>query len=153
MSLFFKERDLQLFKSISEQLVQKVMQINVMLYKINPQQIQINVYGEAKRGLKSYHKGVSIFCLIEHTAHSLDMNESMKRTDTTRFKFLISTLQDVNIYPEIGDVIQWQGVFWEITLVTSQQLIANNQQIEWSKICQTAVLSNSKTKQLLSTIH
>jgi hypothetical protein len=57
--------------------------------------------------------------LIEHTAHSLDMNESMKRTDTTRFKFLISTLQDVNIYPEIGDVIQWQGVFWEITLVTA----------------------------------
>jgi|GEM_PF-3857332 hypothetical protein len=46
------------------------------------------------------------------------MNESIKRTDTTRFKFLISTLKEVNIYPEIGDVIQWQGVFWEITLVT-----------------------------------
>ncbi len=129
------------------------MQVQVTLYKINPQQIQINIYGEAKNGLKSYHRGVNIFCLIEHNPHSLQMNESIKRTDTTRFKFLISTLKEVNIYPEIGDVIQWQGVFWEITLVTEQQLIANNQELEWSKVCQTVVLSNSKTKQLLSTIH
>lgn len=148
MPMYFSEMDINTLKSISEELVQKVMDVDVLFFKLNPQKMQTNIYGEAKKKSFSYHPAIQVKGLVQHNPQELGYAESVTYKNNTTFKFLISTLQKHNLYPEIGDIIGWNKLFWEITKVTQQQLIGNMTQLEWSKICETTVLSNSKVNQL-----
>jgi hypothetical protein len=56
--------------------------------------------------------------LVQHSPQELGYAESVTYKNNTTFKFLISTLQKHNLYPEIGDIIGWNKLFWEITNVT-----------------------------------
>lgn len=149
MPMYFKERDLQIFKTISQQLVQKVMQVEVLFFKNQPEVTQVNIYGQAKEGIRNFSQGIRVKCISQHYPHTLQLERNYQYIDTTRFKFLVSTLKSHNLYPQIGDVIGWSNTFWQVTLVTQQQLIGNQAMVEWSKICETTAISNSKTIKLL----
>lgn len=148
MPLFFPEIDINTLKNISKQLVQYVMDVEVLLFKINPQKTETNIYGQAKKSGISYSPGVPLKALVAHNPQDLNYNPIYSYRNQTTFKFLVSTLKEHNIYPEIGDVIEWNNQFWEITKITQQQLLGNRTDLEWSKICETTILSPSKVKQL-----
>lgn len=154
MPLFFNDRDLDVFRSISTQLIESVMDIQVLYFKLNVQQTQTNVYGEAKRGTggKKFNKSVSLYALVQHEPQVLDYSQSLKYSRIAIFKFLITTLEQHNIYPQVGDIIGWSRQYWQITKVTQQQLIANSSSKEWSKLCQTTIVSNSKVLKLLKQV-
>lgn len=148
MPLFYPELDIKTIKGISEQLVQYVMDVDVLFFKLNPQKMEFNIYGEAKKKTFNYSPGIFIRCLVAHNPHDSSYDTVYNYKDYTTFKFLKTTLQKHNVYPEIGDVIEWDGLFWEITKITQQQLIGNRTDLEWSKVCETTVLSPSKVNQL-----
>ena len=148
MPIYFSDIDVKTLKNISEQLVQNIMDVEVLYFKLNPQKMESNIYGQAKKKTVSYYPGILIKCLVFHNPHDIGYQNVYTYKDYTTFKFLNSTLQKHNLYPEIGDVIEWDNLFWEITKITQQQLIGNRTDLEWSKICQTIVLSNSKVNKL-----
>ncbi len=148
MPIYYPETDVNTLKGISEQLVQRVMDVQVLLFKVNPQKMESNIYGQTKKKVFNYYPGIFIKCLVFHNPHELSYDTTYNYKDYTTFKFLISSLQKLNVYPEIGDVIQWDNLFWEITKITQQQLIGNRTDLEWSRICETTVLANSKVNQL-----
>lgn len=154
MPMFFGERDLNVFKTVSKQLIQGVMDIEVLYFKLNVEQTIQNVYGQAKKGAggKKFNKSVKLHALIQHEPQVLDYSQTLKYARIAIFKFLITTLQDHNIYPQVGDVIGWSREFWEITKVTQQQLIANTASNEWSKLCETTIISNTKVLKLLNQV-
>ena len=39
---------------------------------------------------------------------------------------VLDTLSEANFYPEIGDVAEWNGFYWEINSVTEPQLIGGH---------------------------
>ncbi len=151
MSIFYQNRDLNTFKSISKQLTEKVIDIEVLYFKLNTQQISTNIYDEAKKshGGRKYNQGVKLHALVQHEAQMVQYQQSMKYNRLLRFKFLITTLQDHNVYPEVGDVICWSRQYFQISKVTQQQLIASRPDTQWSKVCESTIISNSKILKLL----
>ena len=63
MPKFLQARDITFFKSISRELVDTVIQVAVVLYKINIYETKTNLYGEALN--KTWHQGVEIYALAD----------------------------------------------------------------------------------------
>lgn len=149
MGLFLKSRDLELFKRLSKQLVQSVMNVQIQYIKLNIKHTKTNIYGQAKRGAIQVYKRVKLNCLVQHTPQQFDFSQNVSYINSTVYKFLKSTLQQKDVLPQIGDFIMWNNQYWQITNITQQQLIGNSSLVQWSKIVQTTIVSDSKVKQLL----
>ena len=122
MALFGGSRDISLFHTINKELIKDLIQTEVAYYKFALEQTAINVYGEAPG--KNYFEPMKIACLIERDDQAWssddfgsDINQSIK------FNFLKKELKDINLIPEIGDLLLFRNNFYEVDSKTENQLI------------------------------
>jgi hypothetical protein len=122
MAIFGSLRDINTFKSITRELVEDVVSQQVGYYKIVLNSSPLNVYGESLK--KTFIGPVLINCLIERTDY--EVNRLEVGIDTTRkvnFRFFKDHLVDANVVPEIGDVIMYNELYYEVDNVNENQLI------------------------------
>lgn len=122
MAIFGSLRDVNTFKSLTRELVEDVVSQQVGYYKIILDSSQLNVYGESLK--KTFIGPVLINCLIERTDYAVNRLEV--GIDTTRkvnFRFFKDHLVDANVVPEIGDVIMYNELYYEVDNVNENQLI------------------------------
>ena len=122
MALFGSSRDVSTFKGIAKELLENVISQQVGYYKYMLNDTTVNVYGE---GMNRYYIGpILINCLIERGDFSTVTKEQV--IDVARpatFRFLKDHLQDANVVPEIGDVIMYNELYYEVDNVNQNQLI------------------------------
>ena len=122
MALFGSSRDVSTFKGIAKELLENVISQQVGYYKYMLNDTTVNVYGE---GMNRYYIGpILINCLIERGDFSTVTKEQV--LDVARpatFRFLKDHLQDANVVPEIGDVIMYNELYYEVDNVNQNQLI------------------------------
>ena len=122
MALFGGSRDISLFRTINNELLKDIIQTEVAYYKFALEQTIANVYGEAMG--KNYYEPVKIACLIDRLDQSWssddfgsDMNQSVG------FKFLKNELKNINLTPDIGDILLFRNNFYEVDGKIENQLI------------------------------
>tara|TARA_B100001094_G_C17932185_1_gene671287 strand:- start:177 stop:722 length:546 start_codon:yes stop_codon:yes gene_type:complete len=122
MALFGGSRDISLFHSLNKELINDIIQTEVAYYKFALEQTTINVYGEAPG--KNYYEPLKIACLIDRQdqawssdAFGSDVNQ------TVGFRFLKQSLQDINLIPEVGDLLLFKNNFYEVDSKIENQLI------------------------------
>ena len=122
MALFGGDRDVSLFKTISGELIKDIIQTEVAYYKFALEQTKVNVYGEAPG--KNYYEPLKISCLIDRTDQAWssddfgsDINQSIN------FKFLKQELRDINLTPEVGDLLLFRNNFYEVDSRIENQLV------------------------------
>ena len=122
MALFGGSRDISLFHSMNKELINDIIQTEVAYYKFALEQTAINVYGEAPG--KNYFEPLKIACLIERSDQTWssddfgsDINQSIG------FRFLKKELKNINLYPEIGDILLFRNNFYEVDNRTENQLV------------------------------
>ena len=122
MALFGGSRDISLFHNLNKELINDIIQTEVAYYKFALEQTKINVYGEAPG--KQYFEPLKIACLIDKQDQSWssdafgpDVNQSIG------FRFLKQELQDINLVPEIGDLLLFKNNFYEIDERVENQFI------------------------------
>lgn len=122
MALFGSSRDVSTFKGIARELLENVISQEIGYYKYMLNDTTVNVYGE---GVDRYYIGpVLINCLIERGDYAAATKEQV--LDVNRpatFRFLKDHLKDANIFPEIGDVIMYNELYYEVDNVNENQLI------------------------------
>ena len=104
MALFGGTRDINLFHTINSELLKDIIQTEVAYYKFALEQTTINVYGEAPG--KNYYEPLKIACLVDlqdQTWSSDDFGSDINQLVT--FKFLKNELKDINLVPQVGDII------------------------------------------------
>ena len=134
MPRFNSQKDVEFFRHISKELVDEVMEVLVVMYKLSVSETPVNLYGESMK--KKYYIGVQIPCIIDREQKRPDSDGAIidyKQTST--FAFLRDTLQEKSIYPEAGDIIDWDGTYWEIDNVSENQLIGSQTYYNWSIVC------------------
>ena len=123
MALFGSSRDISTFKGIAKELVENIISQQVGYYKYMLGDTEKNVYGEAT---SRYYVGpVLINCLIERGEFNVVRKESLG-PDSIRdasFRFLKDHLQDANVVPEIGDIVMYNELYYEVDNVNENQLI------------------------------
>ena len=95
-------------EKVNKELINDIIDTEVYYYKLVIDETSVNVYGEGKN--KSYYSPVKLPCIIDRADEAQVFDEF--GTDYTRivsFFFLRDTLVDSNLYPQIGDVIEWDS--------------------------------------------
>ena len=122
MALFGNRRDINLFHTINSELIKDIIQTEVAYYKFALEQTKVNVYGEAPG--KNYYEPMKIACLInrdDQTWSSDDFGSDINQG--IGFQFLKNELIDINLIPEVGDLILFRNNFFEINSTNENQLI------------------------------
>lgn len=130
---FYSERDMATLISLNRELLNDIIETIVIVYKISAYDTKVNLYGESDT--KMYYPGVQLYSLIEHPDPSTN-NEDFgpDKIKVIRFRFSEDTCKREQIYPEIGDVVQWDNSYYEINNVMQEQHLGGVSEKSWSII-------------------
>ena len=122
MALFGGSRDISLFNSVSKELINDIIQTEVGYYKFVLEKTTSNIYGESMG--KIFYEPVRIACLMKKEDQTWSSDEFGSDVDLTfDFRFLKKELVDINLVPEVGDILLFKNNFYEIDTKVENQLI------------------------------
>ena len=125
---FISSKEIRLFDSMNEELIDEFVGQSVDIYKINTQHTKDNIYGESTT--KYFNVGFRVNCLIRYNAPEVEQFESVGPdvNSTIEMNFQRNNLASgsLNFFPEAGDICDWNSYYWEINGVTEPQLIGGH---------------------------
>ena len=122
MALFGGNRDISLFHNVNNELLKDIIQTEVAYYKFALEQTTSNVYGESMG--KNYYEPLKIACLINRSDQAWSSNEfGSDVNQSVGFQFLKNELKNINLIPEVGDILLFRNNFYEIDGKVENQLI------------------------------
>lgn len=145
MPLFRSPKDIAFVKRINRELIERVVGEKVTYYPISKQFSQTNFYGESKE--KIVDPPVEIYALIEWQDQEVTTTEfGQDRIYLLQVYFLNELLQQIELEPVEGDMIDYDGVKYEITKITEPTLIFGKagQRIGKSVSCRSVREGNFK---------
>ena len=121
MALFGRSRDISLYHSLNKELLNDIIQTEIAYYKFALEQTTVNVYGEAPG--KNYYEPLKIACLINRQDQSWSSDDfGPDVNQIIDFRFLKEELKDINLLPEVGDLILFRNNFYEVDSRVENQL-------------------------------
>ncbi len=144
MPLFVRNKDVRFFNSISQELVDYVMDTPIVVYKIDVTNTDSNLYGESPNG-KSYSQGILLTCIIAHDDQVTETEEfGPSILQTVTFAFQRERIKILGFYPENGDIVEWNNSFYEISGVIENQLLGSQYFQNFSIITTAQMVSRDK---------
>jgi hypothetical protein len=120
LALFGRRRDVLLINSINRELLPDIITQQVGYYKVTLGASQTNIYGEAID--KFVSEPALINCLV--TRGDQTWTSDVFGPDTSRaltFAFFTEDLKDLQLLPEVGDVIFYYENYYEVDGVVDNQ--------------------------------
>lgn len=147
MAKFFHSRDLDFIKTIAEEVVDYIVQQAVTLFKVSVGESKTNLYGESIG--KVYHQPANLMCIIQREQVTTNYDEfGPDSTNTIEFRFMRHRLRTHEIpkitavngtevpadavqntltgYPEVGDVILFDGYYYELNNIEESVLVGGS---------------------------
>jgi hypothetical protein len=122
MALFGQYRDISLFTTLNKELIVDIIDIEVAVFKLALAQNKTNMYEENDN--KVYYSGVKIPCLINRSGQQYNQdNPTIDFSQPIEFQFLRDILLDFEIVIEVGDLVEYNGEYYEIDNVIDNQYI------------------------------
>lgn len=119
--IFGSRSDLDLFVRINRELLKDVVEQEILYYKISLSGTSGNIYGEALE--KTYMIPSKLNCLITRGDRVITTDEfGPDLNREVSFAFLRDDLVDLEVVPEIGDVVEWYNDFYMVDAVRENQL-------------------------------
>ena len=139
---FYSQKDIDNFDKFIKELVGNlntekdgIIYQPVIIYKVSVYDTEINMYGETAQG-KVYKPGVQVSSLVtadDQTTTTDEVGPDLQQT--ALFSFIRQSLVDINYVVEIGDVIEWNSGYWEISSINENQLIGGQTDYNHSVVC------------------
>ena len=130
---FVPQKEIDLFDALNEELIDEIIGQTVDIYKISIENTEDNMYGESTT--KYYNDGFRVNCLINYIEPEIEVNDLGPDLNTSiEMYFHRTTLKEASFYPEIGDIVDWNGHYFEMNSVTEPQLVAGHQNFKHSII-------------------
>ena len=121
---FIPQKEFDLINQMNEELIDEIVGQSVDIYKVNVERTEDNVYGESTA--KYYDIGFRVNCLINYNEPEVIQDEFGADTNSSIEMFFQRenlASGSLNFYPEIGDIVDWNEHYWEISSVTEPQLV------------------------------
>ena len=141
-SRFYSQKDIDTFDKLNKELVgdlntgqDGIIYQPVVIYKVSAYDTEVNMYGETADG-KVFKAGVQVPALIEADDQTTTTDEfGPDVQQTVLFSFLRQSLVDISYVVEIGDVVDWNSGYWEISSISENQLIGGQTDFNHSVVC------------------
>ena len=123
---FIPQKEVDLFDVLNEELIDDILGQYVDIYKVSVDDTEDNIYGESST--KYFEQGFRVNCLISFEEPTIEQNDFGPDLNANlEMYFHRTTLKEANFYPEIGDIVDWNDIYWEMNAVTEPQLIGGHQ--------------------------
>jgi hypothetical protein len=126
---FFSGRDQNLISAINNELKNTITQVLLTIFKIAPNQTNINMYGEARAAEgKSFYPGIQIYGWVERE----DLTEAHEgfggdRDQDLTFGFTYEDLYNAQTYIQSGDYLGFNARYYEIEAVFNDKQLLGGQ--------------------------
>ena len=140
-SRYYPQKDIDTFDRFNKELVgdlstgkDGVINQTVVVYKVSVYDTETNMYGETAGG-KIFKPGVQLACLItadEQTTTTDEFGPDLQQTGI--FSFVRKSLVDISFVLEIGDIIDWNSGYWEISSINESQFVGGQTSFNHSVI-------------------
>ena len=98
----------------------------VILYRTSVYDTETNMYGEASQG-KNYKQGVKLPCIVDAEDFNFEYTDfGPDNSQNVKFAFQRAYLVEVDLKPDIGDILQWNEGYFEVNTYNENQLIGGN---------------------------
>ena len=122
MAIFGSSRDVSMFRHVNRELLWDVVSQQCVYYKYNLVETKVNMYGESADG-HYFQEPVILFCLIDRNDQEyINDGIGVDFVWGATFAFLVDDLTDANVFPQVGDIIEYQNGYFEVDGVISNQL-------------------------------
>ena len=146
-SRFYSQKDLDPFDKFNKELVGNlsteqdgIINQPVIIYKVSVTDTEVNMYGETSQG-KVFKPGVQIVALVNAEDQTTTTDEfGPDLQQNAEFSFIRQSLVDINFVVEIGDVINWNNGYWEISSINENQLVGGQTDYNHSVVCNTYLI-------------
>lgn len=136
MPRFVGDRDFNLMQHFNRELLNTVVDVDIILYKIILDNTSINIYGESTN--KTRYTGIELKSLVKFkkivsdatAGFGVDVDQGVE------FRFVRKLLEEVQVYPEIGDIISYDDSYYEIDNVNDTQYVAGQPYNSISILCE-----------------
>jgi len=141
--LYNRRKDMDFFNSINNELINRIIQTLVVIYKINVE-TSSNIYGESNE--KTYSKGIQIGCIITHEEQVTNSQDGFIPSvdQNIELAFHREMMNSRGFYPQIGDIVEWNESFYEIQSIVENQLIGGSQYKNFSIVCRCSMTNRDK---------
>tara|TARA_E500000331_G_C17081027_1_gene636931 strand:- start:1 stop:486 length:486 start_codon:yes stop_codon:yes gene_type:complete len=141
---YYPQKDIDTFDKFNKELIGNlstgqdgIINQEVIVYKISANDTEVNMYGETSQG-KVFKPGVQLTALIDAENQTTTTDEfGPDLQQNAVFSFIRQSLVDISFVVEIGDVINWNDGYWEITSIDENQLIGGRTSFKHSVVCNT----------------
>ena len=140
---YYSRRDVRFMNSVNGELMHDIIEQSVVIYKINPNETEANLYGEAVT--KYYYSGVTTTCFVETDPQSTlydGFGPDVKKG--TLFRFHQKLCEIKKVYPEVGDIVAWENAYFELSNIVENQFLGGQPEKNYSLICNAHMSRQSK---------
>ena len=93
--------------------MQRFISVEIAFYKLALPEMEINLYNESNS--KVYYNPVRFFSLVAFEETSMnDIDTGLDTSQSVIFSFLRDDLKDLDVVFDEGDIIKWDGKYYEI---------------------------------------
>jgi len=141
-SRFYSQKDIDTFDKFNKELVgdlstgkDGIIYQPVVIYKISAYDTEVNMYGETANG-KTFKAGVQVSALVtadDQTTTTDEFGPDLQQN--ALFSFIRQSLVDISYVIEIGDIIEWNSGYWEISSINENQLVGGQTDYNHSVVC------------------
>ena len=130
---FYGNKDLATFEKFNRELLGEpnisddgIIDQFVILSRTSVSDTETNMYGEASQG-KTYKQGVKLPCIVDAEDFDFTINEfGADNKQNVSFAFQRAYLVEVDLKPDIGDILQWNEGYFEVNTYNENQLIGGD---------------------------
>ncbi len=120
--IFGSSRDFDLLININRELLSDIVEQEVLYYKISLDDTVANIYGESLD--KSYMEPAKLNCFITRGDQIIDVDDfGPDLGREASFAFIRQDLVDINVVPEVGDILVWSEDYYQVDTVRENQLM------------------------------
>jgi hypothetical protein len=124
MAIYGSQRDISLFRKVNRELMGNIMSQQCVYYKLKLNETKVNMYGEAASS-RYYFEPVILFARIQRSEQEFPQDELLGVDFQwgIDFKFLRDDLVDINLVPEVGDIIMYNEGYYEVHTTNANRFI------------------------------
>ena len=130
---FYGTKDLATFEKLNRELLGEpniddcgIIDQFVILYRTSVYDTETNMYGEASQG-KNYKQGVKLPCIVDAEDFNFEYTDfGPDNSQNVKFAFQRAYLVEVDLKPDIGDILKWNEGYFEVNTYNENQLIGGN---------------------------
>ncbi len=148
-SRFYSQKDIDTFDKFNKELIgdlytekDGIIYQPVIIYKVSVYDTEVNMYGETSSG-KVYKPGVQVSALVDAEDQTTTTDEfGPDLQQNAVFSFVRQSLVDISYVVEIGDVVNWNSGYWEISSISENQLVGGQTDYNHSVVCNYILSKN-----------